>query len=463
MGKARMIEFNGIKKTITAWAKELGVDRSTIQKRLDVHKWSVEEALTIEHGNKRFIEFNKQKKTLSEWSKLTGLSSCVISSRIDELGWSVKDALTKASGSTRGKKKKIIFSQEDIDIIIDRHVNKHETACMIARKYNYSRPVINRILVEQKVYHPIGTRKYFFNEDYFAKIDTPRKAYWLGLFYADACVSENYTFSLGFKREDRYILETLAGDVGYNGDVHDYEQVKSIKCGPVKAYPSSIITLCSKKFFFHLNDKGMVVNKTFRLKFPNFANDLRRHFVRGLFDGDGYISFSKRTDNGRTSICFGIVGQEELLGAVNEVIAEEVKILPATVTRKADENCWALQYATSVGNNVRKFDVSRLDDILAIREWLYKDACIYFARKKKCFDSIRQIPKRTGMSMEEAAKHIGINARSIRRYIKGKHLASYKQGNYRRLRLEDVEEFKQLWETLDIMPWDKRLKHIGCL
>ena len=51
MGKKRTIEFNGIKKTITEWDNELGIDRTTIQKRLDVHKWTITEALSSEFGN----------------------------------------------------------------------------------------------------------------------------------------------------------------------------------------------------------------------------------------------------------------------------------------------------------------------------------------------------------------------------------------------------------------------------
>ena len=33
--------------------------------------------------------------------------------------------------------------------------------------------------------------KYKYNKDYFNKIDTADKAYWLGFLYADGCVTQN--------------------------------------------------------------------------------------------------------------------------------------------------------------------------------------------------------------------------------------------------------------------------------
>ena len=34
-------------------------------------------------------------------------------------------------------------------------------------------------------------RKYNFNQDYFENIDTDEKAYWLGFFFADGCITIN--------------------------------------------------------------------------------------------------------------------------------------------------------------------------------------------------------------------------------------------------------------------------------
>ena len=41
----RRIKFNGVEKTITEWARDLGVARNTVKQRLD-YGWSIEAALT---------------------------------------------------------------------------------------------------------------------------------------------------------------------------------------------------------------------------------------------------------------------------------------------------------------------------------------------------------------------------------------------------------------------------------
>lgn len=46
--KARYLELDGVRKTIGDWAAELGINRQTIQMRLDSYGWPVEKALRKE-------------------------------------------------------------------------------------------------------------------------------------------------------------------------------------------------------------------------------------------------------------------------------------------------------------------------------------------------------------------------------------------------------------------------------
>lgn len=51
-GWVRIIEFSGCKKTITAWAAEVGISRKSLYDRLELG-WSIQEALTIPKKGKR--------------------------------------------------------------------------------------------------------------------------------------------------------------------------------------------------------------------------------------------------------------------------------------------------------------------------------------------------------------------------------------------------------------------------
>ena len=285
----------------------------------------------------------------------------------------------------------------------------------------------------------MAKRKYSLDEDYFKVIDTPRKAYWLGLIYADGNV-QKYNFSLGFKQEDRYMLEALAADVSYGGDVSDIEVNRAIFGGEKKIYRSSVLRLCSRRFVNNLVDKGVEFNKTFRLIFPDLDNTNRRHFVRGLYDGDGFISITNQ--KGRSHTVWGIVGQERLLHGVNDVLVNELNIKKTAVRKMAAENCWTIRYATHF-NGVRRFAKGRLDDLLEIRKWLYFDADCFFRRKKDIFDLLQTLPVRSGLSMKEAAERLGIGYSTFRYCLDKGMVNSYREGMYRRISQEEVERFQQ--------------------
>ena len=59
---------------------------------------------------------------------------------------------------------------------------------VIAEKYKLSAKHIVFILQAAGI-QPKRTASTIFNKQYFSKIDTERKAYWVGLLYADGCVN----------------------------------------------------------------------------------------------------------------------------------------------------------------------------------------------------------------------------------------------------------------------------------
>jgi len=339
-------------------------------------------------------------------------------------------------------------SQDEIDDIVHRHTHEHETASAISRQYNCARESIVKLLKKQGVYRPIGTRKYFFNEHYFAEIDTARKAYWLGLFYADGNV-HNHTLDISLERKDRYILESLASDVEYDGDIVNYKRETHImEQEKLSTSHMSRLCLCSKKLTEDLIDKGVLSNKMYRVQMPSASKlpkHLIRHFVRGLFDGDGYISIGKNRST--KAVVWGIVGQEKLLKSVRQEISK-LDIRAPNFFQKGEDNCWDLRYATSITSRYRK-ENTRLDDLLTIREWLYEDACIYFERKRKKFDILAPALELSGLSIDEAAEIIGIGKSTLAQLSNREKMgiSSYKEGPFLRFDKKEVERIAKIVST----------------
>lgn len=119
-----------------------------------------------------------------------------------------------------------------------------------------------------------------FNDDYFEKIDTEDKAYFLGLLFADGNVYlKRHRVQITLANEDAYILKKFADCINYSGKVYiDREKY-------------SKLILPSKKMCEDLISLGCTANKSLTLKFPDKVPEkLMNHFIRGCFDGDGHVS-----------------------------------------------------------------------------------------------------------------------------------------------------------------------------
>lgn len=165
----------------------------------------------------------------------------------------------------------------------------------IIKKYKSSFYTVKKILIENGLKIRKDTnRKFKINEDYFAKIDTPKKAYWLGFIYGDGNIWES-KFQLHLQHRDKYILQDLLDDM-------DSEHKLYQNHGHPKIYISS------PKLVNHLKKFGLIPNKSLTLKAPKrsyFNKVLDRYFLLGFFDADG--SINKKSDR------VDIIGTESMV------------------------------------------------------------------------------------------------------------------------------------------------------
>lgn len=211
----------------------------------------------------------------------------------------------------------------------------------------------------------LNSRKYYVNHDFFEKIDTDRKAYWLGLLYADGYVSNRKTqrcVGLSLHESDKHLVEQLRDDLQSNYPVKTY--TADTEYGPT-VYSRLIMT--SDKMFNDLVAHGMTEHKSLTLTFPNISDDLRHHFIRGYFDGDG--SFSKSHDGYAVKIC----GTQEFLQTVNASFGFSERLL--SKRHNTDTNTYALEIC------------GRLQ-VIAIGDYMYKDSTIHLDRKHQRYLSL---------------------------------------------------------------------------
>lgn len=209
----------------------------------------------------------------------------------------------------------------------------------------------------------INSRKYKIDHNFFENIDTEHKAYWLGFIYADGYISSNNKnykrvgIALGIK--DKEHLKKFVNITNSNYPINHYTN-KSF--GVETEYCRLLIS--SDKMFNDLLNKGVFLNKTLILKFPNkeqVPKELLHHFLRGYFDGDG--SFAKNKKEYTIKVCGTKEFLEEFLNFIDK---PNIKLLRRHKKRN---------------NNNFQFSIGGRLNFIRITDILYKDATVFLERK----------------------------------------------------------------------------------
>lgn len=219
--------------------------------------------------------------------------------------------------------------------------------------------------------------KYFCEEDFFERIDTEAKAYWLGFLYADGYIlnrkkHSNYKVGIALSVIDKEHLFKFKNCIKSNHPIKTYKASK-------KSYGGNYcrILVSSNKMANDLINKGCVLNKTKVLSFPSneiVPKKLIRHFIRGFVDGDGSLmyryTFNKKNGKiDRFESKIGLVGTKEMLyGILKEFKMEHLKLDKRHKDRENNN------YQINIGGNI---------NTKKILNYLYKDSNIYLNRKYK--------------------------------------------------------------------------------
>ena len=159
-----------------------------------------------------------------------------------------------------------------------------------------------------------------FNENFFDKIDSEEKAYWLGFLYADGSVSSNKnTIELSLQSNDIKHLQKFKQDLNYFDDKHIY--LDDVRCR---------IMITNKHFKESLINLGCIPKKSLVLTFPTpeqVPDEYIHHFVRGYVDGDGSVMIGQDHKGNYNKPRLSILGTETFLKElVNKMGWRQAKI-----------------------------------------------------------------------------------------------------------------------------------------
>jgi hypothetical protein len=280
--------------------------------------------------------------------------------------------------------KKTLTDVEKIDLVtlylsgisIKELSKKYERAESSVRDLIKRRGIILRPLTEVN-------RRFEIHENFFDVIDTDEKAYFLGFLYADGNVKTNKNMVvLALKKSDGEILERLNKLIHVDKPLFSWVSKKDDNREDIVG-----IRICNKNITEKLIQHGCFPNKTFTLTFPQWLEKrLYNSFIRGYFDGDGYIGVirdSRKDKNGvnyeKYYHKFTLTGNEVFLKSVALVLKVEIDINSSFEVRHKSRN-----------NGIVSMTVKGSKQIKKLYDFLYLNTNLFLHRKHEIFKQIKK-------------------------------------------------------------------------
>ena len=244
-----------------------------------------------------------------------------------------------------------------IDRVVDELHTNRKTVVNVLLEYNIHQNTLEEI-----------RKKYTINERYFDEIDTPHKAYFLGLLFADGNCSKNgHVIQISLQERDKYILDIFNKEIESNRELK-YRELSKNNPNHQNQY---LLAISNKHMWESLNKLGMIPNKSLQLCFPELLPEkYYKDFIRGYFDGDGHIA--KKWEHKKVEIVSNINFCEYIQNYLKSTLDIDSK----------------LYFGVDKNKPTRIFTVTRKRSLKIFLEWIYDNADIYFVRKYNIYNNV---------------------------------------------------------------------------
>lgn len=255
--------------------------------------------------------------------------------------------------------------------IIEYFLSQPMTLKQVENKYRLSHPTVSKILKNIPKYTRAKLNNPNLKEHYFQEIDEEAKAYFLGLLIADGNIfkKENSgrqaSISITLKLGDKYILDIFKGEVNSSTSIG----CDGRGCGQI-AIRSDIMAK-------DLAQYGVVPRKSFKTYLPVLNNEMMRHLIRGILDGDGSVLAKLNKDN-RFLHSISFCGTYELMQNISDYIFK-------TLSLKQKPTVYDYK-----NKRLSELKIQNRNDMCIFGEWLYKDTNIFLIRKRNVYNSFKK-------------------------------------------------------------------------
>lgn len=185
---------------------------------------------------------------------------------------------------------------------------------MLAERYGIAKSSVSLLLKRRGLVSGVH-RTYTSDETYFDHISNESRAYWLGFIAADGNVYRN-TLSIQLHQADFAHLEAFRTAIHSSSPIEQNGKYCRLR-------------IHNQQLTAALRRNGIVPAKTRILKPPQIPFDLLRHYYRGFFDGDGWLSYrpSKKTWYFGLS-CASLAFMDSFVTFIQKQVPTKAKVIP---------------------------------------------------------------------------------------------------------------------------------------
>ena len=232
--------------------------------------------------------------------------------------------------------------------------NKELSITELAKEINIDRHTLTEILKRNNSYEDRYKRN--VDIDFFEKIDTEEKAYWFGFISADGHIGKNrnsikITLALKDKKHVEKFKKSIKSE--HSIVIRKHEAFNNV-------FEAAEIVINNKKIHSDLYNLGLRNLKVNHLLPKDVPDELMHHYLRGLYDGDGWFTLTPRSRE------IGIGMNRPILEFFDKQIVKFLKIKSRPVK----------EY-----KSISRYRVAHKDDIKKILDWFYENATVYLDRK----------------------------------------------------------------------------------
>lgn len=297
-----------------------------------------------------YIRNNLHRETPKELANRFNVSYLKIIDKIHKMGLNSKKA--------RGE----IWSFEEDQLLAQHFEYAPQEYLMNLFKNRSWTGILQRGIKTLKL-NRLSQDKHFVDYQFFSEWNE-FSAYIAGFIMADGHIhlgKDNY-LQIEVNSRDEDIINKIKQHLQFSGKIyHRNARKTSIAkniCGPtskIQIKNTKLINDLNKNFQIPLRDKSYIAD------FPAIIpEEHKKHFIRGLIDGDGWILCGLS----KSSFVVGLCGTYNIVSKTKENLCEDCS---TNSVRQTSENC----YKFSIGGK----------KAIKIADWLYKDANIFLERK----------------------------------------------------------------------------------